>query len=117
MDMRTIDGFQETHLAVWNERDRQKRDSMMTNIYAGNIKMYDKDFILTGHKEISDFIDKLQADPSFDFNATKTLEYVQNGARLFWNIKTSQGLLTGMDYFTLEGGKAIGIHAFMDSDK
>lgn len=114
MNTPSIQQFQETHLAVWNEKDRAKRDRMMTDIYADNIIMYDPDFILNGNAAISDFIDKVQADPVFDFKATQQIETTQNGARLFWSINTGKGLLTGMDFILLVAGKAASIHVFMN---
>lgn len=115
MDSAAIKKLAETHLAVWNEKDRIKRDGMMTTIYAADIIMYDKDFILTGNKEISDFIDKVQGDPVFDFHAIRPMEDTQNGARLFWSIKTTQGLLTGMDFLILENDLVDQIYVFIDA--
>lgn len=114
MDKQVIEHLQTTHLAVWKEKNREKRDQLMATIYAQQIKMYDKDFILQGTKEISEFIDKLQRDPEFDFKAAKPMEAVQNGLRLFWNIQTGQGLLKGMDFFILEEGKVLQLYAFME---
>jgi hypothetical protein len=117
MDDHFIREFQINHLAVWNERNRQRRDNLIETIYSDNIVMYDKDFILRGIKAISDFIDKVQEDPLFDFNTIKPIENVQDSARLFWSIKTGQGLLTGMDFFIFKEGKASSIHVFMDIAK
>jgi hypothetical protein len=114
MDAQFFTQLQETHVLSWNERNRLKRDDMLNTIYADSIKMYDPVFILNGIKEISDFIDKVQMDPQFDFVAVNSLEWVHNTARLFWSIKTEQGLLTGMDFFVLEEGKVAKLYVFMD---
>lgn len=110
-----IQQLQQTHLAVWNEKNRSRRDDMMATIYAADISMYDPSFILNGIKEISDFIDKVQQDPQFDFKITKPVDTAQHGARLFWTIKTAQGLLTGMDFFILEQEKVKHLYVFMDA--
>lgn len=115
MDDHSMKNFQSTHLAVWNERNREKRDHLIQTIYSDTIVMYDRDFILTGNKEVSDFIDKVQQDPLFDFKMIKPIEVAQDGARLFWSIQTGQGLLTGMDFFIFKDKKAVSIHVFMDT--
>jgi hypothetical protein len=48
MNVQALNTLQQTHTAVWNEKDRRTRDTLMQTIYADDIKMYDKDFILTG---------------------------------------------------------------------
>jgi len=116
MNAQTITTLQKTHIAVWNEKDRTKRDALIQTIYAGDIKMYDKDFILTGPAAISDFIDKLFAgDPGFYFSFAKPMEAVQNGIRMFWNISTGGQHLTGMDLFILEDDKVAQLYVFMDA--
>ena len=115
MDSELITVLEHTHLAVWNERNRTQRDSMMGEIYADEIKMYDPNLTLNGVKDVSDFIDKVQADPAFDFKATQPMERVQNGARLFWTITTEKGPLTGMDFFILENEKVTQLYVFIAS--
>ena len=118
MDARFLQTLQESHLSVWNERDRTKRDELIKTIYAEDIKMCDKDFIFHGIKEISDFIDKLHTqDPQFHFSPARDMEASQNGIRLFWNIRMGQepGLMTGMDFFLVEEGKVVLLYVFMDA--
>ena len=110
--------LQQTHTAVWNEKDRTTRDALMQTIYADDIKMYDKDFILAGIAAVSDFIDKLFAgDANFNFTATKPMESSQNGARLYWDIRTGPqpNVLTGMDFFIVEDEKVAHLFVFMDA--
>jgi hypothetical protein len=108
--------LQNAHLAAWNEKDRTKRDELLNSIYADDIKMYDKDFILNGTTEISDFIQKLQGDPKFLFSAVADIENLQNSARLYGHILTSEGMLNSMDFFILENGKAKHYYAFMSPE-
>ncbi|MCO6148657.1 nuclear transport factor 2 family protein [Flavobacterium sp. NRK1] len=108
--------LQQAHLAAWNEKDRVKRDELLKSIYADDIKMYDKNFILNGTTEISDFIQKLQADPKFFFSSTDDIEDLQDSARLFGQIITSEGTLKSMDFFILENGKAKHYYAFMSPE-
>ncbi|GAB3891855.1 hypothetical protein GCM10028803_04090 [Larkinella knui] len=116
MDTQSINTLQQTHTAVWNEKDRTTRDALMQTIYADAIKMYDKDFILTGPTAISDFIDTLFAgDANFKFTVTKPMESTQNGARLYWDIRTGPNVLTGMDFFVLEKEKVAHLYVFMDA--
>lgn len=117
MDAQQISSFQHTHVTIWNERDRTKRDRLMETIYAEGIKMYDKDFILTGNKAISDFIDQLhQQDSGFLFAASNPMTSTQNGLRLYWQIQSGKqpGLLTGMDFFVTENEKVVHLYVFMD---
>jgi len=106
--------LQDVHLAAWNEKDREKRDGMLQTIYADDVKMYDKDFILSGIVEVSDFIEKLQSDPEFHFAAALPIEEVQNGARFYGHIRTGNGMLNSMDFFILENNKVTHLYAFMD---
>jgi len=108
--------LQKAHLAAWNEKDRAKRDALLNSIYAEDIAMYDKEFILNGTAEISDFIQKLQADPKFLFSAAADIEELQNSARLYGHIRTSEGMLKSMDFFIMENGKARHYYAFMSPE-
>ncbi len=117
MDENLIRTLHRTHIAVWNERDGSIREALMQTIYAENIEMYDKDFILQGFKEISGFIDKLHSQISqFNFTIPGSIQVVQNGLRTFWQIGTDQppGKMSGMDFFILESGKVRHLYAFMD---
>lgn len=118
MDARSLEKLQQTHLAAWNEKDRAKRDNLFAMIYAENITMYDKDFILNGITAISDFVDKLFAqDPAFNFKPARAMESTQNGVRFAWTIQTGGTLLTGMDFFILEKEKVAHLYVFMDPVK
>src|SRR5256885_47472 len=117
MNIESMNHLQQTHTTVWNEKDRTTRDALMQAIYADGIKMYDKDFILTGVPAISDFIDKLFAgDANFNFTVSKPMESTQNGARLYWEIRTGPqpNVLTGMDFFVVENEKVAHLFVFMD---
>ena len=100
MDAQFIKILEENHTALWNEKDPARREELAKAIYSDDIKMYDKDFILTGSNEVLGFISKLLAgDPNFSFSAVKPIQITQNGVRLFWQIHTSGPVLTGMDFF------------------
>lgn len=119
MDAQFLKKLQETHLAVWNERDRAKRDELIKTIYADYIVMTDPELTFRGTKAISDFIDKLHAsDPQFYFSPKGPMENTRNGVRLFWNIRTSQKKkpMTGMDFFLLENDKVALLYVFMDAE-
>jgi len=116
MDAPFLKKLQETHLAVWNERDRTRRDELIKTIYAADIVMTDPELTFRGTKAISDFIDQLHAqDPQFNFSPKGPMENTQNGVRLFWNISTKAGLMTGMDFFLLENDKVVLLYVFMDA--
>lgn len=115
-DIMELEKLQKTHVAAWNEKDRTKRDELLKSIYADDIKMYDKDFIINGPAEISDFIQKLQTDPKFLFSVATDIEDLQNSARLYGHIRTSGGMLNSMDFFILENGKAKHYYAFMSPE-
>ena len=115
MDAQFIKTLQENHIALWNEKDPASREELVKTIYSDNIKMYDKDFILTGSSEVLGFIGKLLADdPRFYFSAVKPMQITQNGVRLFWNIRTSGADLTGMDFFVIGNDKVQHLYVFMD---
>ncbi|MCX6218644.1 nuclear transport factor 2 family protein [Spirosoma sp.] len=119
MDNQSLTKLQQTHLAIWNEKDRTTRDALMQTIYADDIKMYDKDFILNDRAAVSDFIDKLFAgDANFNFTIIKPMESTQHGARLYWEIRTGPqpNVLTGMDFFVVDDEKVAHLFVFMDAE-
>ena len=110
--------LQQTHIAVWNEKDRTTRDALMQTIYADDINMYDKDFILTGKAAVSDFIDTLFAgEANFNFTPAKPMESTQHGVRLYWTIRTGPqpNVITGMDFFVVEHDKVAHLFVFIDA--
>lgn len=117
MDAEFIRKLEENHVALWNEKDADRREELIKTIYSDDIKMYDKDFILTGRSEVLAFIGKLLTeDPNFYFSVAKPMQATQNGARLFWNIRTSGPELTGMDFFITENEKVQHLYVFMDAN-
>lgn len=115
MDITLFTEIQRLHLIAWNEKDATKRNELLKIIYAEDIKMYDKDFILDGLMAVSDFIGKLIAeDPAYHFAAAKPIEPLQDSARFYGNIQTSGGLLNSMDFFLIEDGKVKHLYAFLD---
>ena len=116
MDAEFIKKLEENHVALWNEKDADRRKQLIRTIYSDDVKMYDKDFVLTGHDEVLGFIGKLLSeDPNFYFLAAKPMQATQNGVRLLWNIRTSGAELTGMDFFLLKNRKVQHLYVFMNA--
>jgi hypothetical protein len=115
MDINLFTELQNIHVTAWNEKDAAKRNELLALIYAEEVKMYDKDFILKGLESVSGFIGKLIAeDPAYHFAAAKPIEPLQDSARFYGHINTSGGLLNSMDFFLLEEGKVKHLYAFME---
>ena len=117
MDTELIQKLQENHVAAWNERDREKRDTLLRTVYAEDIKMYDPDFVLQNLTEVSDFIGKLHTqNPDFHFSAAKSMDFTQNGARLFGLIGTKEkpDMMKSMDFFIIENGKAAHLYVMLE---
>jgi hypothetical protein len=116
MDASLIKTLQENHVAAWNERDREKRDSLLRTVYAEDIKTYDPDSILQNLTEVSDFIGKLHTqDPDFYFSAARPMDSTQNGARLYGHIGTKEkpDIMSSMDFFIIENGKAAHLYVML----
>jgi hypothetical protein len=113
MNITQLTELENAHLAAWNEKEPAKRIELLEKIYAPDIRMYDKDFILEGVTSISDFIGKISQDPTFYFSANGTIEPLQDSARLYGTIQTSGGLLNSMDFFLIEEGMVKHYYAFM----
>lgn len=110
--------FKENHINGWNERDRSKRDAILSKIYAQDIKMYDENSIYDGLKAISDFVGILHAqDPDFHFYSDNAFEPNQDSLRFFGKIRTAQGILDSMDFFLLKNDKAVHLYAFLAPEK
>lgn len=117
MDAQFFKTLQENHIAAWNERDREKRDNLLKEIYAEDIKMYDPNSIIQSLAEVSDFIGTLHTqDPDFYFSAAKPIDFTQNGARLYGHIGTKEnpGIMNSMDFFIIENGKAAHLYVMME---
>jgi len=115
MDIKGAEYLQKIHVIAWNEKDATKRKELLEEIYAHDIKMYDKDFILEGLDAVSEFIGKLiEGDPAFSFEAAQPIEPLQNSARLFGKIQTSEEILRSMDFFLIENDKVKDLYAFME---
>ncbi|QES90250.1 VOC family protein [Rhizosphaericola mali] len=110
----------EKHLAIWNERNTQKRTSLMAQVYADNIEMVDSHFIANGQKEINGFVNDLQEkSPTARFTHIKAINVNHNVARLFWQNGTPEhpDAVTGMDLFVFENGKVVRLYVFVDEKK
>ncbi len=110
----------EAHLAIWNERDLKKRESLMKKVYADDIEMVDSHFIARGYKEINGFVDGLQQKSSTSkFSHIKAIDVNHNIARLYWQNGTPEkpDAVTGMDLFVFENGKAAKLYVFVDDKK
>lgn len=117
MDTNFLNDLQQMHLALWNESDPTRRRDLISRIYADNVRMYDKDFVLTGTEEVVNFIGKLLSeDPGFTFTITRPVQATQNGLRLFWKIETGGATLTGMDFFVMENERVRDLYVFMDEN-
>lgn len=113
MDITKLIELQNAHVGAWNEKDAKKRIELLKDIYAEDIKMYDKDFILEGLSAVSDFIGKISQDPAFQFASAGPIEGLQDCARLYGTIQTSGALLNSMDFFLFEEDKVKHYYAFM----
>lgn len=115
-----IKSLVEGHLAIWNERNPQKRESLMKEVYADDIEMVDSHFIARGHQEINGFVDGLQQkSETSKFSHVKAIDINHNIARLFWQNGTPEkpDAVTGMDLFVFENGKAVKLYVFVDDKK
>jgi len=114
MENEVFKTLQVKHVAAWNEKDAQKRDALLREIYADDITMYDSQATFSGLPAVSVFIGKLlNEDPLFQFSAVTPIEALHNGARLFGQIRISGGMLNSMDFFLLESGKVKHLYAFL----
>ncbi|TDW46649.1 catechol 2,3-dioxygenase-like lactoylglutathione lyase family enzyme [Flavobacterium sp. 270] len=115
-----IKSLVELHLAIWNEKDLNKRDDLMKKVYAENIQMVDSHFIANGYKEINGFVDGLQKKSlKSRFSPVKAVDVNHNIARLYWQNGPAEkpDAVTGMDLFVFENGKAVKLYVFVDSKK
>ncbi|WP_326984391.1 VOC family protein [Chryseobacterium sp. MYb264] len=113
-----IKSLVEGHLAIWNEKDPKKRESLMAKVYADTIEMVDSHFVAVGHKEINGFVDGLQQkSPQSKFSHIKAIDVNHNIARLYWQNGTPEkpDAVTGMDLFVFENGKAVKLYVFVDN--
>ena len=115
METMLFSELQTKHEAAWNEKDAIRRDELLKNIYADDIKMYDRELTIEGLKAVSDFVGKLIAeDPAYKFSVVKPIDPLQNSARLYGKIETSGGVLNSMDFFVIENGKVAHLYAFLE---
>jgi hypothetical protein len=108
----------ENHLALWNERDANKRPEIMEKIYSADIEMIDRHFIAAGHKQVEGFVIGLhEKNLEGRFLPTRPIEFHHNIIRMFWQSgpPSKPDAATGMDLFVIENGKVEKLYVFVDT--
>ena len=103
----------EKHFSIW----RDKKLSLIQEVYATDIEITDPHAIAHGHQEAEALITGLQAKfPERRFRLRKPIEGHHHIARLFWAFgpDEEQEQVTGQDVLILENGKITKLLIFID---
>lgn len=114
-----FNGLLQANLArVFGERDAEKRNAAIRELYAPGAVLYEPDDIATGHDAIAHAVDALLTSlpPSFVFTAIGPAVGHHGLARLRWSAGPPGGpvAVTGMDVVRVEGGLIQSLHVFLD---
>jgi len=115
-----IEALAKKHLDIWTEKNAEKRNKSIKEVYTEDVEIVDPFFVINGHSKLNDFIEGLQTKhPGFDFSLAQPLESHNNIARLFWQFGTASkpNEITGQDIFVIENGKIKSLYIFIDGLK
>lgn len=104
---------------VFNERDRDRRDMALSELYSEGATLYDPETVATGWDAISRAVEELlrRLPPDFVFTAAGHAVGHNGAARLFWRAGPSGGpvAMTGTDVAHIENGRIKLLYVFVDS--
>ncbi|WP_308993463.1 nuclear transport factor 2 family protein [Mariniflexile litorale] len=105
------------HLDIWTDKNAEKRNKSIKEVYTVDVEIVDPFFVINGHSKLNDFIEELQAKhPGFSFSISQPIESHNNIARLFWQFgpDTKPDTITGQDIFVIENEKIKSLYIFID---
>lgn len=115
-----IEALAKKHLDIWTEKNAQKRNESIKEVYTEDVEIIDPFFVINGHSNLNDFIKDLQKKhPDFDFSLAQPIESHNNIARLFWQFgpENKPDTIPGQDIFVIENGKIKSLYIFIDGLK
>jgi hypothetical protein len=118
MNAQEIEQLAKSHLLIWSERDSVKRNALMKEVYAKNVKIIDPFFEIEGYDKLDDLIIGLHKQfPDYSFSIAKAIDSHHNIARLFWQLGTKEtpNIITGQDIFKISDGKISELLVFIDN--
>ena len=108
------------HLDIWTEKNVEKRNESIKQVYAEDVEIVDPFFVINGQSNLNNFIEELQKKhPGFDFSLLQPIESHNNVARLFWQFGTvsKPDEITGEDIFIIKNGRIKSLYIFIDGLK
>lgn len=112
-----IEALGKKHLDIWTEKNVEKRNASIKEVYTEDVEIVDPFFVINGHSKLNDFIGGLQKEhPGFTFSFSQPIESHNNVARLFWQFGpvSKPNEITGQDIFVIENGKIKSLYIFID---
>jgi hypothetical protein len=108
-------------LQVWNERNSEKRLSMIETIYADNSTLFEADESICGYDAINKKIGSILngIPPDFVFHVINPASINHNAGRLSWRLGPANGptVGTGMDIALFKGERIQSLYVFLDTNK
>lgn len=117
MNTSEIESLLQLHLSTWGEKDAEKRNKSIKQIYTEDVNIVDPFFVLNGTSGLNQFIDDLQKKhPGFKFSIAKPIDTHNNIARLSWQFgpESKPDTITGQDVFVVENNKIKSLYIFID---
>jgi ketosteroid isomerase-like protein len=103
---------------VFNERDPDRRQKALSELYSEDATLFDPETVATGWGAISQAVEDLllRLPPDFVFTATGHAVGHNGAARRFWRAGPSDGpiAVTGTDVAHIENGRIKLLYVFVD---
>lgn len=117
METTEVSNLLKKHLDTWSEKNTDRRNIAIKEIYTEDVTIIDPFFVLNGTSGLNPFIDDLQKKhPGFVFSLARPVESHNNIARLFWQFGpvSKPDTITGQDVFVIENNRIKSLYIFID---
>jgi hypothetical protein len=104
-------------LEVFGERDSERRQSVINELYTENCSFFEADEQITGRDALNAKVEQiLQKAPGFVFRLAGPAEVNHDHGRLRWHFGPDGAapVVTGMDVAVFEQGRIRALYAFLD---
>lgn len=109
--------YAERYLAIWSEKDAERRQAMIAKTWAADAVYVDPLMRGEGHEGINALVEGVQARfPDFRFTSIGPADGYGDNLRFSWGLGPEGGepIIKGTDFALLEDGRLKAVHGFLD---
>jgi hypothetical protein len=115
--MRDVNKLAEDYIALWNEKDQERRLDLLDTTWTSNATYADPLMRGTGYREIDGLIAAVQARfPAFRFALAGPADGFGEHVRFSWTLGPQGGeaVVKGTDFIMREGDRISSVTGFLD---